>query len=483
MKTLFEFATQILPLIACILAIIVLTKQYIETKDKDWLYFIASIGFYIVGEFCINFFDGIINLPIDMLFYFGFYISIFLYLKKKKKGLLNNPSWNNNSQNGLFIFFIVDFFIILLVAFLIFFCFDREDLRVAINYKINLMALSCFIYPVLDFLLLGYYTYLSKNFIMNDKKIYPYLAIGFIIWTIGDLIYAFEAICQNQLYEIGAVIMTISLITFIYVSFKVKTSVGSHDYSTIDLFLNSSKFDHLTIVMTGIIYIYIMIYLYSYMNYKESVSYMDTIETCGVGILFLFTLRYNIINFYSCKKVDELERNANTDPLTGLYTRKYAFNMIESIYKASRHFNMKMSVLMLDIDHFKKYNDTWGHACGDKVLRDITQVIGSSIDTSNIMCRYGGEEILVVMLGIGSSEGMLVAESIRKNVEKYSFYNENLEPIGKVTISIGGATSNDTEDEFELIKKADTALYESKKIRNRCTWAKFDCDQNGKCSK
>ena len=126
MKAIFEFVSQILPSIFCVLALMVLTLQYIKTKDKDWLYFIASVGFYIVGEFCAIFFDRIISLPIDMLFYSGFYISIFLYLKKKKKSLLRNPSWKSNSKNDLVMLLIVDFLIISLVAFLIFFVLTEK---------------------------------------------------------------------------------------------------------------------------------------------------------------------------------------------------------------------------------------------------------------------------------------------------------------------------------------------------------------------
>ncbi len=478
MEVVFKFITEILPSMLCILAIIFLIVQYYKDRDNDWSYFIISALFYILAEFSINVLDEIINLNIDIIFYICFYATIFLYLKNRKKGLLKNPSWNKSSQKDLFMLLIIDFFTLTLVAFLVFYCFDRGATNTAISYNVNAASISTFIYPVLDFILLGYYTYLSKNYIMNDRKIYPYLSLGFIIWTIGDLLYAFEAIFQNGNYKIGGLLMTFSLIMFMYVGYKVKMSMDSPNYSTIDLFLDSSKFNHLTIIMIGMVYIYLAVYLYCYVYFKDNIAFMDTVETCGVGMLLLCTVRHNIRSLYSHQQINELKKDARIDPLTGLYTRKYAFNMINSIYNASRHFNMEMSALMMDIDHFKKYNDRWGHACGDQILKDITQLISSSICTSNIMCRYGGEEILVIMPGIGADEGIGIAESIRRNVEKYSFYNDNIEPIGKVTISIGGATTgNDTEDEFELIRKADKALYESKKTRNRCSWINLDCHE------
>ena len=137
----------------------------------------------------------------------------------------------------------------------------------------------------------------------------------------------------------------------------------------------------------------------------------------------------------------------------------------------------KIGILMFDIDFFKKFNDNYGHACGDYVLQTVASLIKESLRGDDMASRYGGEEFTVMLSNADREKSMKVAERIRKNIEAYDFCYENQHV--KVTISVGvstfegGKTSTATPN--ALVDKADKALYVSKRSgRNRVTFADND---------
>lgn len=461
-----------LPLIVCTVAITAFLLQYKKTREVDWLYFIAAFGFYGLGEIVTNIFENFVIFPFDVIFYALFYIAIILYFRNMQKGLIKKYQQKKDfslKRSGILL--TVDLIAIMLFSFVVFYCFDRLEFTAIPSFQFDIKKIDNFIYPIFDFILFGYYLYISKSYIINDRMLKPVLTLGFVLWAVSDTIFAFEAISVKDNYQIGGILMLLDIIAYIFVVIIVKAKINNANYTTIDVYRNSSKYNHLTAYMTTLIFGYVAILIYSYLNYRSYYYAMNIIYISGIGLLFLTAIRQAINSIDSFRKIKILENDASIDPLTGLFTRRHAFNIIKSVYKISGNFNVKISALMIDIDHFKKYNDTWGHDCGDQVLKNIAKIVKNSIKTSSIICRYGGEEILVIMPGIGKSDGSVIAENVRKNVEKHTFFADRSKPIGKVTVSIGGSTSNKTiVDEFDLIKKADTALYESKKNRNSCFW-------------
>ncbi len=161
---------------------------------------------------------------------------------------------------------------------------------------------------------------------------------------------------------------------------------------------------------------------------------------------------------------NELTRRANTDPLTGLFNR-YRFD--ESIRRhmyTSQRYEVPLSLLMLDIDHFKRINDNHGHASGDQVLIHVTEVIRTVIRDSDIFARWGGEEFLILAPYTTLEAATVLAERIRSCVEA-SRYGDI-----PVTISIGVTEFGAGETHEPLLKRADEALYQAKVAgRNRVT--------------
>ncbi len=158
------------------------------------------------------------------------------------------------------------------------------------------------------------------------------------------------------------------------------------------------------------------------------------------------------------------------DELTNLYNRRYFFERFErEVYRAERY-GRRLSVLMIDIDHFKNYNDTYGHLRGDQALRRMARLLEANLRRADIIARYGGEEFLVLLPETEKDDAVKVCEKLRSEVEKIDFNDDapRLDKAG-MTITLGVASMpDDSEEAIELIDLADKALYYGKaQGRNR----------------
>jgi diguanylate cyclase (GGDEF)-like protein len=168
-----------------------------------------------------------------------------------------------------------------------------------------------------------------------------------------------------------------------------------------------------------------------------------------------------------------LERLSVTDELTGLANRRRLTAELEREVRRSGRHGRAFAILMLDVDHFKRFNDTWGHPAGDALLRRLGNLLRECVRDVDTVARYGGEEFLVIMPETTDADGAKVAERIRSAVEKDRFTPEGGSKEVNVTVSIGcaafpeHATTADT-----LVEAADQALYRSKQSgRNRVSAA------------
>jgi diguanylate cyclase (GGDEF)-like protein len=157
-----------------------------------------------------------------------------------------------------------------------------------------------------------------------------------------------------------------------------------------------------------------------------------------------------------------VERMAITDSLTGLYVRRHFYERMNEEMKRSKRYRLNFAFLMLDIDDFKRCNDTYGHLVGDFILKDIARVIKENVREIDVVARYGGEEISLVLPETGGESARVAAERLRRKIEEQVFkaYDEKL----KLTVSIGVSIyPKDSTDARSLIDRADEALYAAKK--------------------
>lgn len=159
------------------------------------------------------------------------------------------------------------------------------------------------------------------------------------------------------------------------------------------------------------------------------------------------------------EKAGEFEKLSVTDPLTGLLNRRYLEQRLrEEIKRSSRH-NYQMCFIMIDVDDFKSYNDTFLHPEGDKALKIVGNCLKDTLRGADVAVRYGGEEFSVLLPQTSLDEGVITAERIRHRIESTKF------PHRQVTVSVGIAALSPELDTVEkLIEAADGALFEAKKL-------------------
>jgi diguanylate cyclase (GGDEF)-like protein len=161
-------------------------------------------------------------------------------------------------------------------------------------------------------------------------------------------------------------------------------------------------------------------------------------------------------------------RLASTDGLTGVYNhRTFQERLSQEIARADRY-SRPLSVLMIDVDHFKVYNDTYGHPQGDIVLQDLARLLQEMSRTSDTIARWGGEEFAIILPETDSVGAQKIGQRLCEQVERYPFPGQDLMPGGTLTISIGVATYAAASSKEALLQGADTALYTAKREgRNR----------------
>ncbi len=163
---------------------------------------------------------------------------------------------------------------------------------------------------------------------------------------------------------------------------------------------------------------------------------------------------------------------STTDMMTKLRLKFYFYNILEDKLDSAFSHEQTLSVIMFDIDFFKKFNDTYGHACGDYVLKKVAEIISDSIREGDLASRYGGEEFTVLLCNAGKDEAMLVAERIRKRIEQTTVFYEghNMQITISGGISVFNVETNPVRSAKVLVDQADKALYISKRSgRNRVT--------------
>ncbi|GAB1158160.1 MULTISPECIES: GGDEF domain-containing protein [Paenibacillus] len=224
----------------------------------------------------------------------------------------------------------------------------------------------------------------------------------------------------------------------------------------------------ITMNLLGITLIFVILVLNSSSMNSLMKVYPLQMTISFVGGIFIYFIA-EFIN-KSNEMLFLLERRASTDHLTNLSNRRQFEKSLELQLERARENRQKLSLLVIDIDRFKKVNDTYGHSAGDAVLKQLGQLLIEHSRSADMVSRNGGEEFAILLLDCGNHQALAIAESIRQSVEKYLFALPDGTTI-RLTISIGVAVFPDhcdEQDDADFFEQADRALYEAKNTgRNR----------------
>ncbi|WP_395340011.1 diguanylate cyclase [Ningiella sp. W23] len=201
----------------------------------------------------------------------------------------------------------------------------------------------------------------------------------------------------------------------------------------------------------------------------ERLSFFQKTIFIGVGVFLLFQTFFVIrpLILQSMRVSKELEKEANIDHLTGMLNRRPFHILADKALALCKRDDKKLTVLIFDIDHFKSINDNFGHQFGDRVIKEVANIIMSNARKSDSVFRFGGEEFVVILPNTGKKDALNIADDIGQRVSA-SFADQNLEGL-TVTLSGGVAEYETHEASIEsTLKRADTALFEAKESgRNR----------------
>ncbi|UJR86140.1 sensor domain-containing diguanylate cyclase [Sandaracinus amylolyticus] len=175
---------------------------------------------------------------------------------------------------------------------------------------------------------------------------------------------------------------------------------------------------------------------------------------------------------HNAQLFEELEARSTHDALTGIANRRLFEERLANALADSRRFGHAVSLLAIDVDHFKKLNDRCGHPAGDAVLVEVARVLSGGVREVDTVARVGGEEFLVVLAGADEHEAAKVGDKLRAAVAGIELPGTKEQPLGRLSISVGVAKARDGESAEALVARADSALYDAKrKGRNRVsTW-------------
>ncbi len=200
-----------------------------------------------------------------------------------------------------------------------------------------------------------------------------------------------------------------------------------------------------------------------YEIYYHSRNYLLAVIVISIILISLLMLFNLSLSKKLLLTLEQVRLLSLTDELTKIFNRKKINESLKEEINRYKRYKENFSIIMFDIDHFKKINDSFGHDIGDEVLKNVVKIVGSQLRITDIFGRWGGEEFIIISPKTRKEEAYHLSERIRKSVESFSF------PVVKhVTISIGVTEFQNDENELILLKRVDDALYEAKETgRNK----------------
>ncbi len=331
--------------------------------------------------------------------------------------------------------------------------YDTEDIRKV--HLLNSMSLVGFTFIVI----FGVHSLFTNN-----------IPHGTVLLSISLIVFVnYIYLKFYKSYRVPSYVV-LSLMSILLVFLLLSGGIGNsgilwyYVYPPLVLFLVGAKVGSIIILgllsLTGLLLFYPGVEL---MKAAYSVAFKIRFITSFLAV-FLLTLFYEASRYKSQTSLTRLTRKyaelAHTDTLTGILNRRGMLPLLQAQYTYAESAEMPFSILIIDIDHFKRVNDTYGHACGDFVLKNVVQTITENIRQYDRVCRWGGEEFLILLPNTVNDGAARVAEKLRLAIshKQIEYDNKQID----VSISIGGCGYQELPSMDDIIKNADHNLYQAK---------------------
>ncbi len=224
-------------------------------------------------------------------------------------------------------------------------------------------------------------------------------------------------------------------------------------------------------VLLVLIFIFIagyLLYAYIFRNRIATVADLVVPTIFLLGSIFVgLTTALALQTAIDLQRVVVLENENITDPLTDLFNRRYLDRRLVEEFDRARRYGLSLSLILLDIDHFKSINDRYGHQIGDQVLRSLGELIQEAVRKSDLVARYGGEEIMIIALNTPAEGALVVAERLRRLIEMQNIEIDTVDGAPKgiaISASFGVAGLNEQMPAIrDLVRSADEAMYLAKR--------------------
>ncbi|MCR2043844.1 GGDEF domain-containing protein [Anaerosalibacter massiliensis] len=408
---------------------------------------------YLVVYYNIFLEKGITILGWHNIFYLSYYILFIignLYLISKIKNYLISFK------------ILLDILIITVLISTIIFKFYIESMTYGQNLSYFLVVILIF-YTTAS---LGVLLHMLSIFFISDQifplKAVKILIIGLSLKLIVDSIYLYDHLTQNSInFDYLCLFWTLSLLLFILGIYKIETI----SFNDISMEQNSKRL--IKNLVPYFVIIILLIIIFRRINNKDILIFGFAI------VILLILIRQIIICIEDIRLYEKIDKYSKTDFLTGLYNRRYIDREIEEFLQKYKNTEKKASLLMVDIDHFKLINDTYGHDIGDRVLKEISNIMKESIRKNDILIRFGGEEFIFFLPDTDIKMAQIIGERLRSKIENHQFKCNKNKIL--VTISIGISEEKsirEKDDIYNMIVRADKALYEAKKSGRNCIFCK-----------
>ena len=301
----------------------------------------------------------------------------------------------------------------------------------------------------------------------HSKGIIPIILICAVIFALMLEIWIYSNIKNhiNVTFNKSSLIENIILFS-IYTGLIYMSGLHESQYKFIYLFIiiaNTIQYGFGIGISTAIINSFSILIMALLGGYSGSINtYFESdliLSVAFIVVAWSFGYYVKIENQYRVNAMKLI----NIDELTGLYNHRYFHNALTQCIKKADDTNGNVCLLFIDIDHFKYYNDSYGHTAGDVVLNMIGTIFKKNVRENDIVSRYGGEEFAIILPDVSEKEAIVIGDRIRNSVEDTYFEGEENQPNGKLTISIGVACYPEkAKRKKELINMADDALYRAK---------------------